>query len=233
MNKETKIFHGIQRRSLHLELAETIQEMIVIGQLPPGTKVPEKQLCETFNVSRTPLREALKVLAAERLVVLEPNRGAWVSKITVADLEEVFPVMGAFEALAGELACRSITGEEIAEIRRLHDEMIASYNRRDLQGYFDANQQIHEAILAAARNKTLTAQYRSLATQVRRARFIANMTDGRWKQATEEHKEIMACLEARDGDRLARILRLHLQNKLETVRAWLEANETGAERSAS
>lgn len=224
----TKNFMGLQRRSLHLELAEAIQEMIVIGELPPGTKVPENQLCERFNVSRTPLREALKVLAAERLVVLEPNRGAWVSRITVADLEEVFPVMGAFEALAGELACRSITDEEIAEIRELHDKMVASYEQRNLQGYFDANQRIHEAILAAARNETLTLHYRSLATQIRRARYVANITDGRWKQAMEEHEEIMTCLENRDGERLADVLRRHLQNKLATVRAWLEANEPGA-----
>ena len=227
MNLETKLFAGVQRRSLHLELAEMIQEMIVVGQLPPGTKIPEKQLCERFGVSRTPLREALKVLAAERLVILEPHRGAWVSKITVADLEEVFPVMGAFEALAGELACRSITDEEIAKVRWLHDNMVACYEQRDLKGYFEANQKIHGAILTAARNKTLTDQYRALATQVRRARYVANMSDGRWKQATEEHEEIMTCLEVRDGERLARVLRRHLQNKLETVRTWLEANEPG------
>lgn len=232
MNTETRTVPGMQRRSLHLELAEAMQEMIVTGQLPPGSKVPEKQLCESFGVSRTPLREALKVLAAERLVILEPHRGAWVSKITVADLEEVFPVMGAFEALAGELACRSITDEEIAEVRRLHERMIACYEQRDLQGYFEANQKIHEAILVAARNETLIAQYRALATQVRRARFIANMTQERWKQATEEHEEIMACLEARDGERLARVLQRHLQNKLETVRTWLKANEPRAGPSA-
>lgn len=218
---------ALQRRSLHLELAEMLQEMIVSGELAQGIKVPEKRLCERFGVSRTPLREALKVLAARRLVVLEPNRGAWVSKITLADLEEVFPVMGALEALAGELACRHVTDAEIATVRGLHEAMVAAYAQRDLKAYFDANQQIHEAILAAARNQTLTVQYRSLATQVRRARFVANMTEARWAQATREHEEIMACLEARDGERLAEVLRRHLRNKLETVRTWLLANEAG------
>ncbi|MGK7652555.1 GntR family transcriptional regulator [Roseovarius sp. MMSF_3350] len=224
MNVQNKGVQTLRRTSLHQELADGVRELIVSGQLAPGTKVPERELCEMFGVSRTPLREALKVLAFDRLVVLEPNRGAWVSQITLGDLEEVFPVMGALEALSGELACERITDEELREIRKLHDQMVGHFEARRLAEYFDLNQQIHEAILAAARNETLTVQYRSLATQVRRARFVANMTEARWKKATEEHEVIMACLEARDGDGLASILRKHLQNKLETVRDWLIAN---------
>ncbi|ETX28990.1 GntR family transcriptional regulator [Roseivivax isoporae] len=224
MNVQTKGVPALRRTSLHQELADKVRELIVSGELPQGTKVPERELCEMFGVSRTPLREALKVLALDRLVVLEPNRGAWVSRITVADLEEVFPVMGALEALSGELACAKITDAELAAIRVLHEEMVGHFEARRLAEYFDLNQRIHEAILAAARNETLTVQYRSLATQVRRARFVANMTDARWQQATDEHAEIMATLEARDGPGLAAILRRHLQNKLETVREWLIAN---------
>ncbi len=224
MNVQTKGVPALRRTSLHQELADNVRELIISGELAPGTKVPERDLCEMFGVSRTPLREALKVLAFDRLVVLEPNRGAWVSRITVDDLEEVFPVMGALEALSGELACAKITDAEIAEIRRLHDAMLGHFEARRLVEYFEINQQIHGAILTAARNETLSVQYRSLATQVRRARFVANMTDARWRQAIDEHEEIMARLEARDGPGLAEILRRHLQNKLETVRDWLIAN---------
>lgn len=219
----------LRRRSLHEEVTEALREMIVSGELPLGQKVPEKELCAAYGVSRTPLREALKVLATDGLVTLEPNRGAWVSQITVGDLDEVFPVMGALEALAGELACKNITDEEVGQIRELHDRMVDHYNDRDLAGYFAVNQQIHEAILMAARNATLTVQYRSLAARVRRARYVANMTPERWRRATEEHETIMRCLEDRDGARLAETLKAHLQNKLVTVRDWLLAQEPAAQ----
>ena len=91
----------LKRRPLHEELTESLRKLIVSGELQPGRKVPEKELCELYGVSRTPLREALKVLATDGLVNLEPNRGAWVSRITVEELDELFPVMGALEALAG------------------------------------------------------------------------------------------------------------------------------------
>lgn len=210
-----------RRASLHEELTVSLREIIVNGELTPGTKVPEKDLCEAFGVSRTPLREALKVLAAEGLVILEPNRGAWISPITVEDLEEVFPVMGALEALSGELACARITDAEIIEIRRLHGIMVKAHRTGDMPGYFAVNQEIHEAILAAARNHTLTVQYRSLATRVRRARYVANMTQDRWDQATAEHEEMIVCLERRNGAALAEVLKRHLANKLYTVRQWL------------
>ncbi len=212
----------ITRRSLHTELVDRLHGLIVEGALAPGSKVPERELCEQFGVSRTPMREALKVLASDGLVSLEPNRGAWVSRVTVEELEEVFPVMGALEALSGELACDRISDDGIAEVRRLHEEMVRHYEAGEMAEYFRLNQAIHEAILSAADNATLAAQYRGLAARVRRARYLANMTDSRWRQAVDEHGEMLAALERRDGSALAEILKRHLANKFETVRAWLE-----------
>lgn len=219
----------LKRRSLHEELTEALRELIVSGELQPSRKVPEKELCDHYGVSRTPLREALKVLATDGLVILEPNRGAWVSPITVKDLDEVFPVMAALEALAGELACQHVTDKEISAVRKLHDRMVKHYDARELDSYFEVNQQIHEAILAAARNETLINQYRSLAARVRRARYVANMTPERWRQATEEHEVIMQCLENRDGPGLSSILKSHLENKAITVRDWLNAQISDAQ----
>ncbi|MBU2960740.1 GntR family transcriptional regulator [Citreicella sp. C3M06] len=217
-----------RRKSLHAELTDAIRNQIVNGDLAPGIRVPEKDLCTFYGVSRTPLREALKVLATEGLLSLEPNRGAWVSRITPEDLDEVFPVMGALEALSGELACKHISDAEIGHIRVLHRQMLKHYEKRELAKYFEVNQQIHEAILNAARNETLATQYRSLAARVRRARYVANMTQERWAQATDEHEQIMDCLETRDGERLSYVLKLHLENKLETVRQWLQDNHDPA-----
>ncbi|MEM8652772.1 MAG: GntR family transcriptional regulator, partial [Pseudomonadota bacterium] len=196
------ISETITRPSLHIELLDRLRDLIIEGKLPPGTKVPERELCERYGVSRTPMREALKVLAVDGLVWLEPNRGAWVSKITIDDLEEVFPVMGALEALSGELACERITDKQIASIRDTHNDMVKYYEARDLTQYFRANQAIHEAILDAAGNTELTAMYRSLSARIRRARYIANMTEERWKKAVEEHEQILAALEKRQGHEL-------------------------------
>ncbi len=212
---------SIARRSLHVELVDRLHAMIVEGALPPGGKIPEKALCERFGVSRTPMREALKVLAADGLVLLAPNRGAWVSKMTVAELEEVFPIMGALEALSGELACERITDSQIERIRKTHKDMLKHYRAGDLTEYFRANQKIHEAILEAADNATLATQYRTLASRVRRARYLANMSDERWARAVAEHEQILQALENRQGAQLAVILRQHLKNKFETVRQWL------------
>ena len=207
----------IARPSLHDQLTGRLRTLIVEGELAPGTRVPERELCDRFQVSRTPLREALKVLASEGLLELAPNRGARVAQLTVEAVEELFPVMGALEALAGELAARRITTEGLAEVRALHYQMVLHYERGELAPYFRLNQQIHERILDWAGNPTLVTLYRGLAGRIRRARYVANMTRDRWAQAVAEHEEILRALEARDGVALAQVLKRHLRNKCETV----------------
>lgn len=211
----------IARASLHHELVDRLRDLIVEGELAPGARVSERLLCARFAVSRTPLREALKVLASEGLLELLPNRGATVARLTVADVEDMFPVMGALEALAGELACARITDPEIAEIRALHYQMALHHARGELPEYFRLNQGIHELILDGAHNPTLSRLYRSLAGRIRRARYLANMSKARWDRAAKEHEAILAALSARDGARLARILKQHLENKCETVKESL------------
>ena len=215
---------SIPRRSLHNELVERLRRLITRGELSPGQKIPEKVLCLQFGVSRTPLREALKVLASEGIVTLRPNRGAVVTALTVEELEEVFPVMGALEALSGEIACRHITDEEVEAIRALHETMVGHWKRREMQPNFQLNQAIHQAILDATRNETLKALYRGLSGRLLSARYVANMSPDRWAQAVAEHEAILQALEARDGARLSEILKTHLANKLATVKDWLAQN---------
>lgn len=212
----------IERRSLHLELVERLRPLIVESQLKAGDKVPEKELCERFRVSRTPMREALKVLAAERLVRLEPNRGAWVTKVTIEEVEEVFPILGVLEALSGELACSNITDAEIRHIRQIHDQMMECYRDRDLAGYFRINQEIHRAILLAAKNQSLTNSCQALSARMQRARYAANLSEERWANAVGEHEQIIQSLEARDGKQLGEILRQHMKNKQDSVLKWLK-----------
>lgn len=212
---------SIKRPSLHEELTDRLRNMIVEGVLAAGEKVPERELCEKLGVSRTPMREALKVLAADGLLQLQPNRGARVKGITLQELEEVFPLMGALEALAGELACANVTPAQLNSVRQSHEAMLRCFEAQDMPGYFQHNQQIHESIMAAAGNQTLTDTYRSLAVRVRRARYLANMSSQRWQQAVQEHEVILEALEARDANKLSGVLKQHLENKFATVRQWL------------
>lgn len=212
----------IERRSLHEELLVQLRSLITDGTLRPGMKVPERELCERFGVSRTPLREALKVLAVDGTVILTPNRGATIAEVTLEELDEAFPVIGALEALAGEIACQKITEAELVEIRALHDEMVKHWKAGAAQEYFHCNRRIHEMIMSATRNSCLQSHYSTLAMRISNIRYVAGIDPERWRQAIEEHEAILAALEARDGAELARILRAHLVNKLETVRSWLE-----------
>ncbi|MBD1545582.1 GntR family transcriptional regulator [Roseibium aggregatum] len=211
----------IPRRTLHDELVDRLRHMIIEGELAPGEKLSEKDICALFDVSRTPLREAMKVLAKEGLIQLIPNRGATVSKLTMSDLEEAFPIMGALEAVSGELACANITDQEISRMERLHKDMVDCFKARDMSGYFQRNEQIHKLILDAAQNPTLVEMQRSLSGRVRRARYMANMSDERWAQAVAEHEEILKATKERNGPLLGSLLKAHLANKLASVRASL------------
>ena len=152
-------------QSLHDEILTRLRDHIVEGNLPDGSRVPERQLCEMLGISRTPLREALKVLAAEGLVELLPNRGARVRQLSEQDLAELFDIMGGLEGLAGRLACENISDAEIAEIERLHYEMYGFYLHRDMHGYFRVNQLIHQKIVEASRNAALLGAYANFAGQ--------------------------------------------------------------------
>ena len=217
----------IQHRNLYREVADRVRELIEQGALTPGERISEKKLCEQFGVSRTPLREALKVMASEGLVELLPNRGARVTRLTVKKVPNTYDVMAALEGLSGELACQNITEQEFSVIQQLHETMLDHYRKRELQPYFRVNQQIHERIIAAADNEVLEEMYSNLSQRVKRVRYSKKMTDDFWRRAVEDHEVMIDALQKRDGLMLGRILREHLCNKLEvaSLEGMIEAEE--------
>ncbi|AWN44365.1 GntR family transcriptional regulator [Methylobacterium durans] len=219
MPEQDRLERDAAPSSLHGEVLTRLRDYIVEGDLPAGARVPERLLCERFGISRTPLREALKVLAAEGLIDLLPNRGARVRQIGERELVELFDVMGGLEALAGRLACERMTDAAFAEIERLHHAMYGHYLRRDLHGYFACNQAIHQAIVAAAGNAALSATYATFAGRVRRARYSANLDQhrNRWGEAMREHEQILDALHRRAGPDLSDILFRHLRNKFRSA----------------
>lgn len=224
------IAQSINRATLHEELVERLRNLVVEDELKPGEKVPEKSLCEAFGVSRTPLREALKVLASEGLVVLHANRGARVATVTREELEQTFPVIAVLEELAGELACRTLTDSEITKIEKRHQAMLKAYRAKDRKAYFQANQDIHSALIAGARNGILEAHHKLLAARVRRVRFMANLSDERWAQAIQEHEQMMEKLRDRDATGLGRLMKQHLMNKYAAHIRALDAAEASSDK---
>lgn len=212
---------AIAQQSLHDELLNRLRKMIIDGKFVPGDKIPERQLCDQFGVSRTPLREALKVLAAEGLVQLAPNRGAMVAAYSPEDLEECLPMAATIESLAGELACANITDEEIAAIKGVHAGMLAAHNAGNLDASLAMNREIHQRIVRAARNPLLAAIHDSLFFRVGRARLAPYLSKETIAKALADHHDIMEALEARQAQRLARVLRSHIEDLAETYRcAW-------------
>jgi DNA-binding GntR family transcriptional regulator len=207
----------IARPSLHVQLVEHLREMIMHRELQPGEKIVEQALCARFGVSRTPLREALKVLAADGLIQISPHRGAAVALITQREIDELFPIMGALEALAGELACANATDEEIAALRVMHNEMVEYHRQRDAIAYINLNRDIHNKLFELAANPSLTAMYQALMVKIHSVRYIARKSPARWREAVEDHQRMMVALEQRDGPLLASILRNHLRHKAEMV----------------
>jgi len=212
--------------ALHEQVTQRLREMLVESRIAPGAKLNERELSEVLKVSRTPLREAIKRLAAEGLVELLPNRGAIALELSEADVRNTFEVMAGLEAQSGELAAVRITDAELAEIKALHYEMLAAFTRRDLPAYYRLNSAIHAAINAAARNPVLSATYKQVNARLLALRFKSNQDEAKWSAAMQEHEEMIDALSRRDPTALRAVLLAHLFNKLEVVMAQLAALKT-------
>ncbi|MCY1166369.1 GntR family transcriptional regulator [Polaromonas sp.] len=223
---------SIPRAALHEQVAQRLRQMLVENRIPPGAKLNERELSEVLNVSRTPLREAIKMLAAEGLVELLPNRGAIAVELSEADVLNTFEVMAGLEAQSGELAAQRITDAELAEIKAMHYEMLAAYTRRDLPGYYRLNAAIHRAINAAAKNPVLLATYNQVNARLQALRFRSNQDEDKWRSAVKEHEQMVAALTARDPVAMRAVMASHLANKLSTVIQQLRAAGAGGSSSS-
>ncbi|MFE8645046.1 GntR family transcriptional regulator [Sphingomonas sp. NCPPB 2930] len=223
----------IPAAALHQQVAQRLRQMLIEGAIAPGSKLNERELCAVLAVSRTPLREAIKMLAIEGLVALLPNRGAVAVQLTEDDVRHTFEVMAGLEAQSGELAARRVTDQEIAEIRALHYEMLAAWTRRDLPGYYRLNAQIHQAINAAAKNPVLVATYVQINARLHALRFRSNQDEAKWARAVADHERMVEALAARDPQAMREVLSQHLAAKLETVLAQLRAEGGVAARDAA
>ena len=219
---------AIPRAALHEQVTHRLRQMLVENRILPGAKLNERELSEVLKVSRTPLREAIKMLAAEGLVELLPNRGAIAVELTEADVLNTFEVMAGLEAQSGELAAQRITEAELVEIKAMHFEMLAAYTRRDLPTYYRLNAAIHNAINAAAKNPVLSTTYGQVNARLQALRFRSNQDEEKWTAAVGEHGLMIDALQARDPAAMRMLLLTHLNNKRDVVIAQIRATSLAA-----
>jgi len=220
-NSETVSPFAIERPVLHDAVTGAMRRMIVEGTLPPGARLNERDLCTLLGVSRTPLREALKVLVAEGLVEHQPNRGATVAVLDVQEVADMFDLLGCLEAYAGELACERISADELAQLEAMTEAMAQCHARGALPEYYELNRQIHDTINQVARNTALRQTYLTLNRRVQALRFRSNHDPRKWERAMADHREMIAALAARDGHRMASVLKTHLAEKKRAVLATM------------
>ncbi|WP_442907334.1 GntR family transcriptional regulator [Hydrogenophaga sp. BPS33] len=204
--------------SLHDEVATKLRERIFAGELAPGSFVDEHALCAQLSISRTPLREALKVLSAEGLVRHEPRRGCFVRQVTERDLDEIFPVIALLEGRCAFEAARNATDADLAALQQLHDRLNESAQARRIQDYFDANYAIHEAIITLANNRWLAQVIGDLRKIVKLARLQQLHAPGRLDQSLSEHMAVFAALKAHDAEGAEAAMRTHLTRQRVALR---------------
>jgi DNA-binding GntR family transcriptional regulator len=198
-----------------------LRDLIVSGKLAPGTRLVEMDLCRAFLRSRSPVREAIRILTAEGLIEPAANRGVQVRRAEAEEIIQTFSVIGTLEAMAGELAAARISEPELRRIEEAHRRMVAAFQANDQATYYRCNQAIHRALWEAADNAVLLQELERLNAWVRPYRFAVNNRLESWRKSVADHNRIMVALLNRDGRRLSQILRLHLPSKAEVLRAHL------------
>ncbi len=214
--------------AIHQEVIPWIRDRIIEGKLAPGSRIPERVICEELNISRTPLREAFKVLAAERLITLTPNRGAVVTRLSFKDVDDAMKLMAYLEGFAGKLLCESISKRQIDHLHAMHDSMVEFYRAENHLDYFKVNRQIHLALLEAADNEILLQTYLDVSARFMRFRYAGNRAKPRWDRAVKEHEQILISIEARDSELLECLLRAHVKNGWAVAREMIREELEGA-----
>jgi len=204
---------------LYQEVAEQLRERIFNRELPPGSWIDELKLAKDYGISRTPLREALKVLASEGLVTMKVRRGAYVTEVSEQDLAEVYHVLALLESDAAGLVAVHASGEELAELQALHGALVqaAHQGASGRSAFFTINEQFHMRLLDIARNRWS----RQLSTDLRKVmklnRQHSLLKQGRIQESLAEHQTVMDALLARDAIAATQAMKRHFQNGLEAA----------------
>jgi DNA-binding GntR family transcriptional regulator len=197
---------------MHAQILPRLRKDIVNNRWAPGERLREPALCEEFGVSRTPLRDALRVLETEGLIEVTPHVGAVVTHPGSPDMEAKLEVLGALEALAAELAARRRPPAPLQRIARLHKEMGRAAKSKDVAGYYKLNDEFHRQIVLASGNAALADMHEHLMWHVYRVRHMANEQEQLSQDSAHEHDVIVEAILAGRHEQAARAMRSHLHS---------------------
>jgi len=198
--------------ALYQEVAERLRQRIFSHELPPGTWVDEQALAADYGISRTPLREALKVLASEGLVTLKPRRGCYVTEISDRDLDEIFTVMALLEGQCAADTARKASDADLARLRDIHAALEQAASGHDINGFFEANQAFHHEVHRIAGNRWLTQAIVDLRRVIKLSRHHSLSSEGRLRQSLAEHRTLLDALSRRDVAASEQCMRDHISS---------------------
>jgi len=204
------------------QIAAKLRRDILRGTLLPGDQVKERDHASEMGVSRTPMREAIRTLAKEGLLVLRHSRSPIVVQQSFKEISDAVAVLLALENLSVELACESATSEDLARIHAIHDEIAKEYDALDALDLFEVDMDFHTAIVAATHNEALFATYRSYLQRLWRARFLSARQKRNRDRVIRHHAALLAALEARDAKAAKVAISIHLGNLAESIRPVIE-----------
>ncbi len=206
---------ALNRRALYQDVAERLRQQIFARELEPGSWIDEMKLCGDYGISRTPLREALKVLAVEGLVTMKLRRGAYVTEMSRDDVTQVYRLLALLEADAVAQVAAEASDAEIAELRALHAGLEKQTRQRD--AFFAANETFHLRLLALGRNRWREQLVADLRKVMKLNRHHSLFKQGRLADSLAEHRQLMAAIEARDAAEASRLMQAHFRSGLEAA----------------
>ncbi|WP_234413805.1 GntR family transcriptional regulator [Ideonella sp. A 288] len=208
---------SLSPRALYQDVAERLRQQIFTRQLEPGSWIDEMKLASEYGISRTPLREALKVLAVEGLVTMKVRRGAYVTEVSREDVAQVYHLLGLLESDAAALVARNATDAQRQQLRELHDRLEKQVRQRD--AFFATNEQFHLLLLEIAGNRWTQQIVTDLRKVMKLNRHHSLFKQGRLTESLAEHRALMQAIEARDPEDAQRMMRAHFDSGLEAAAA--------------
>lgn len=214
-----------EKVTYHVKVADMLRDLIMTGKLKEGDKINENELCETLGISKTPLREALRVLSVEGLIRLVPHRGSFVTKPTIEEIAEMFDVMSLLEGFCAREACMKMTPKDIARLEKLHAKLEKNFEKRDQEEYIRTNNQYHSLVQKIAGNRTLNQIVNGLRKKILLYRFQSlNLTE-RFEHSIREHRDLLEAFKERDHTGAETLMKKHLQNQSQALETLVEQSK--------
>ncbi|MCK5539954.1 MAG: GntR family transcriptional regulator [Deltaproteobacteria bacterium] len=213
----------------HIQIADMLRDMIMTGELRHGDKVNENKLCSSLEVSKTPLREALRVLSSEGLIELVPNRGAFVTQPEFTEIKEMFDVMILLEGFCARTACEKMSPKDFVRLEKLHDRLEQKVEHSDQEGYIQINNQYHSLVQELAGNRSLNQIIEGLRKRILLYRFQSLNAQGRMAESIQEHRELLEVFRQRDHQKAEVLMQTHLKKQFTALKELVQHSETAPE----